>query len=544
MKSIRKKYWVIYLSLLVLLISPTLVYHILEGQPLEALLALVMQGAKLSIPMVLFHKKPRWYFYLLLPFAVLAPLALIPPVLFGLELNTDIVNLVINTNPGEAYELFGSMLLVIFTGLLLYVAIYIFLIRRSKKQLTLRTGAFISVAGVLLFLLLSLVNTGFRNPKGAIKAGVVDYYPTSTVYSFMKFSSMIRKVDHAELIKDFSFGVSKQDTLAKRQIYVLVLGETARYHNWGINGYARNTTPRLAARENVLSFSNVATGASLTEESVPIIITRASADDFDRHFREKSIDAAFAEAGFQTFWITNQIQYLNIKMHMDQTENLVTAFGSYTTRKSVYDIVVVDELRKVLRQHQDSNLFILLHTMGSHFNYAQRYPDEFDVFKPSIRGNTVNPVRKSNKEVMVNSYDNSILYTDYILDSVISLLAEQEAVSYMLYVSDHGEDLFDDERAKSLHNFTEPSRYVAQVPLIIWTSPQYDAVYKRKRETLTLNIGRPISADNVFETLLDMADLSYPGAPLQKSFANPQFKDSKQRVLGGNMELYNFRDLR
>lgn len=544
MQRKRRNYILIYLLILILLISPSLAFYGTEKLPLDFLSAILIQGAIFSLPFVLFYRFPRLYFLLLLPIVLLAPFSLIPPVFFGLEVNTDILNLVRNTTFREARELFGSIAVYFIIFFLLYVFLYLFLVKKSPGKIKFYTGFLVSAAGLTVLILMTLLRSGTKDFTGGIKSSLVLYYPTNTVYSVVKNFSKIKKVDHAKLVENFTFGAVKKDSLAERQIYVLVIGETSRYANWGINGYHRNTTPLLGKRDDFLNFSDATTGASMTEQSVPIIITRASPDDLERHYREKTVEEAFRESGFKTYWITDQADFMNIRMHTDEIKNVISVGSSYSKRSTVHDILIVDELSRVLQSNPDSNLFIILHTMGSHFNYSSRYPDEFDVFRPSGGGKSFNPLLRQNKEIMVNSYDNSILYTDYILDSIMNTLENQRTVSYMLYLSDHGEDLFDDEREKSLHAFSEPSRFVAHIPFLIWTSSLYDSVYAEKFDILKQNQDKPISSDNVFETLLDMANITYRDVDSSKSIANPSFTDSEQKLLGGELKLFKYKDLK
>jgi len=389
-----------------------------------------------------------------------------------------------------------------------------------------------------------MIKSGTRDFGANVKTGLFSYYPNNIVYNVFKYSKKLKRVDHEALTKNFTFSAHKDDTLKQREIYVLVIGETSRAHNWGLYGYNRNTSPRLEKRQGLLPFTDASTAGAMTELSVPLIITRATPEDFDRHFREKGVGAAFDESGFKTYWISNQDDYFHILMHKKEMDSVVDLGGARSSTHSVYDISVVNEFENILKHDKNQKSFYILHTMGSHFNYSMRYPQNFEVFKPAGQNQAINPMNPANKGILVNSYDNSILYTDMILDSLISLLDKEKAVSYLLYLSDHGEDLYDDSRMKFLHPPTKPTAFVAHIPFFIWTSTLYDSIYPRKYQTLKSHLNSPISSHNVFETLLDMADISFPGQNLSESIASDSFQNSKQLLLGGDMKVYRFKDLK
>lgn len=539
----RIKYFFIYFLLLLLLLSPSLVAYVIEKLPSRFILCILIQGGLLLLPFGIFHKNLRLYLYLLIGWILLAPFALISPVFFGIEMNTDFLILVINTTFREAIELFGKLIIPFILFFIVYVGLYIFLVKKSVKKISRKTGIFISILGIVMFMTGIISGTGFQNLAVNTKAGLVSYYPTDILYSALKYSEKIKRVDHEALIKNYTFQAKKEDTLKDREIYVLVIGETARYQNWGLNGYKRNTSPLLEKRKNLLSFSDVSTVGCMTELSVPLIITRAKPYDFEQHYSEKGISGAFAESGFQTYWISNQEDYFNIRMHVNELKNVINLAPSRSSSQSVYDIKVVDAFDSVLKNDHSKKIFFILHTMGSHFDYSKRYPPEFNVFRPSGNGEPINAMNPDNKEIMVNSYDNSILYTDMILDSLISLIKQENAVSYLMYLSDHGENLYDDSRMRFLHPPSEPTKYVAHIPFFIWTSPDYNSAYPQKTKELHNHLNSPISSGDVFETLLDMANITYPKANLNESISSDKFQNSKQEILGGDMKIYNFKNL-
>lgn len=165
-----------------------------------------------------------------------------------------------------------------------------------------------------------------------------------------------------------------------------------------------------------------------------------------------------------------------------------------------------EELVTLMQQEITNNtgdLFILLHSYGSHFNYMERYPEKFRQFTPD----NVGGVRKSEKQQLINAYDNTILYTDYFLSQTIKALEQTNADVAMLYTSDHGEDLFDDDRNRFLHASPSPTYYQLRVPFIMWFSNQYIASNEKRMKAVHDNKDKPISTNTVFHTMINAAHI-------------------------------------
>lgn len=143
-------------------------------------------------------------------------------------------------------------------------------------------------------------------------------------------------------------------------------------------------------------------------------------------------------------------------------------------------------LNKVLAKNRKREL-IVLHCYGSHFNYRERYPRSEAFFRPD----DASEAKASNRQQLVNAYDNSIRQTDRLLHDIIAALRKTGAVAAMLYTSDHGENIFDDDRKLFLHASPTPSYYELHVPLIAWVSESYDRLYPGIHATLVANRHKP-----------------------------------------------------
>lgn len=331
----------------------------------------------------------------------------------------------------------------------------------------------------------------------------------------------------------FKFGAAQFAQRNEAQVYVLVIGESSRFDRWSINGYTRETNPLLKNEANMVSLSDTIAAVSATRLSVPVILTRKPAtESLKDGFSEKSIVAAFKEAGFKTFWFSNQLTFseYDTPVSVFANEADVTQFlnpGGFTN-KSNFDQILLPSLASALKDGAPKKL-IVLHTLGSHWNYSQRHPANFDQWKPSLlglEGTMVSDIKM--KTELNNSYDNSVLYTDWFLAQVISALKTSKQMAAMFYLSDHGETLFDNSCKFAFHG--NNTQYEFHVPAIVWYSAEYETVHPGKIVELRHNRNAKISTENIFHSFLDMADVRYSDERLNRSIFDRQFTPQTRYV--------------
>jgi glucan phosphoethanolaminetransferase (alkaline phosphatase superfamily) len=317
------------------------------------------------------------------------------------------------------------------------------------------------------------------------------------------------------------------------QVIVMVIGESSRYDRWSLNGYERDTNPLLAKEPNVVPLRDVITSVSATRLSVPVIISRKPAtESLKDGFSEKSFLTAFKEAGYKTFWLSNQISFgkFDTPVSVFAKEADVVDFlnlGGFTDNSN-YDEVLFGPLKHAVADPARKKL-IVLHTLGSHWNYSHRYPKQFDKWLPSLYG--IDKPAYTNikiKEQLNNSYDSSILYTDWFLDHVIGALKESNEAAALLYVADHGQTLYDNSCRLAFHGHN--TQYEFHVPAFAWYSDAYAQQHPDKVTQLRRHRKAKLATENMFHTLLDLGDVRYPDERLAWSFVNAAFKQHKRYV--------------
>lgn len=317
------------------------------------------------------------------------------------------------------------------------------------------------------------------------------------------------------------------------QLVVMVIGESSRYDRWSINGYARDTNPLLSQENNLVPLADVITSVSATRLSVPVIVSRKPAtQSLKDGFSEKSFITAFKEAGYKTFWLSNQMSFgkFDTPVSVFAKEADVIEFlnlGGFSDHSS-YDEILFGPLKRAIADPAPKKL-IVLHSLGSHWNYSERYPKQFDKWQPSLFG-----VDKPDytdlriKPQMNNSYDSAILYTDWFLDHVIGALKEADEPTSMVYVADHGQTLYDGACRLAFHGHN--TQYEFHVPAFVWYSDAYKERYPDKVAQLLRHRKAKLATENMFHTMLDLADVRYPDERLEWSFVNPRFKQHKRYV--------------
>ena len=331
----------------------------------------------------------------------------------------------------------------------------------------------------------------------------------------------------AEKSRDFQFKANQVRDRDLPQTIIVVLGESSRYDRWSLNGYERETNPLLAKESNLVSFDDVVTAVAATRLSVPIIVSRKpAAQSLKAGFSEKSFLSAFKEAGFKTYWLSNQMSFgeFDTPTSVFAKEADVTQFlnlGGFTNNSN-FDQVLLEPIHNAMQDPAPRKL-IVLHTLGNHWNYSHRHPKEYDKWKPSLFGVT-NPAYTDlkNKLALNNSYDNSILYTDWMLSQVIDRLKKSDQMTSMLYVSDHGQTLYDNSCNLAFHGHN--TQYEFHIPAFMWFSDQYKSHNPDKIAQLYKHKKAKLSTENVFHSLLDLANIRYPDDRLDWSFLSPTLK--------------------
>jgi glucan phosphoethanolaminetransferase (alkaline phosphatase superfamily) len=323
------------------------------------------------------------------------------------------------------------------------------------------------------------------------------------------------------------------------EIYVIVVGETSRRQNWSLFGYTRRTNPRLEEISgDLVLFNHMTSNATNTILSLPLALTRASPTARDAERSEKSIVTLLKQAGFSTYWISNQERpalrsspIAQIALEADHVSFPDDA--SQVGSADRFDSNLITRFDETLAQlPSGAKAVIFLHMEGSHFSYRERYPPNFAVFPDAHDRPRALPERQSR---LVDDYDNSILFTDHNLREVINGLTQCRCKAGLIFFSDHGERLFDNGLSDGDfgHGFPDIARQEIEIPFLVWLSSDYQksdpAVLMRLRE----NAKSAAQLHNLFETIVDLTGVDYDHRATALSLFSDQWQaPTNLQVLG------------
>jgi glucan phosphoethanolaminetransferase (alkaline phosphatase superfamily) len=279
---------------------------------------------------------------------------------------------------------------------------------------------------------------------------------------------------------------------------VFILGESLRADHLGINGYKRNTTPYLS-QEDIVSFPNIYSEYTYTNVSLPHILTRADSIHPELAYQERSFIDIFKHCGYHTVWLANQEPANTYVYFMNECDTLI--YANANKSPYVFDKWTDGDLLPYFKQFvggEERNRFILLHTIGSHWYYNSHFPDDFQQFNPVTKSRIV---KSNTEEELINSYDNTVLYTDYFAHEIINDLRNKNAIIF--YLSDHGEAL--GENGLWLHAAEDVQ--IKNPACWIWMSPRYKNENPDKYESLQAHKSKHYRTDFLFHTILEAAGI-------------------------------------
>lgn len=295
---------------------------------------------------------------------------------------------------------------------------------------------------------------------------------------------------------------------ARPRLLLLVVGETARAQNWGLDGYARQTTPQLAALPDVVNFTRMQACGSSTEVSVPCMFSPYGRHAYDeaKIRAHQSLLHVLDRAGVKTLWRDNQSGCKGVCDDLPTDRLNAASDTEFCGGDRCLDEIMLKGLAEKLDPTAGDRI-VVLHQLGNHGpSYFDRYPPRFRRFAPTC---DTGELSACTREQIVNSYDNALLYTDHFLARGIDFLKSQSDRfdTAMIYLSDHGESL--GENGVYLHGmpYVIAPEQQLHVPMLMWFSPRFAAAAKLDLSCLRAEAARPASHDNLFPSVLGLFDV-------------------------------------
>lgn len=430
----------------------------------------------------------------------------------GIVVDRDMIQNVAVTTFAESKHLItlGFVLHLVVFGL---VPAAIILTIRPKPQGMLRTLATPLVGFVVgMSLAVGVLALDMKSYAAVVRERkdlLSSFQPGAPLLGIVRYARMVSKVRKdviapigEDAVKGSSYGAGANPVLA-----VVVVGETARSQNFSLNGYNVKTNPRLADLP-VVSFSNVHSCGTATAVSLPCMFSSFGRGryTYERGVSTENVLDVFKHAGFHLEWWDNNTGHKGAADRIESKSFVSMSVPEFCGQGECTDGVFLGALQNYAETIVQDTVLVL-HQIGSHGPaYYLRYPAAFERFTPSCR---TAEFMNCTPEEIVNSYDNTIAYTDEFLAEAIGVLNRQSrADTVLMYVSDHGESL--GEGGLFLHGapyFMAPE-YQTKVPMIVWLSDRFSQRFSIDKSCLADQRDTELSHDNLFHSLLGMLDVS------------------------------------
>ncbi len=293
---------------------------------------------------------------------------------------------------------------------------------------------------------------------------------------------------------------------AKPVLTLIVVGETARSMNFSLNGYQRDTNPYLA-KKDIVNFSRVNSCGTATAVSLPCMFSKFDRGSYSyaKGVGNENLLDVLSHAGIRVEWWDNNTGHKKVADRVVSRSLAQMQDKDLCASGECMDGIFLDELKKYAATVTRDTVLVL-HLIGSHGpTYYLRYPDAFEVFKPACR---TAEFKNCTAPEITNSYDNTILYTDYILSRMMDVLGDQQGLlTALVYASDHGESL--GENGLYLHGapyFIAPATQT-RVPMILWMSPSFRKQFRIDQPCLKDISNDTFSHANLFHSVLGLLDV-------------------------------------
>jgi len=420
---------------------------------------------------------------------------------------------VFETNAREASDLFNLAILTQVTIFGVLPSILVWLVKINRKTVPAEFISRIKLLSVSLLVVALTIFWTYKEYTLVLRENRELSYmvnPVFPVVSLVKYGRSLNKEKNRSVAPVFNdasrYSIVKNDQ--KKNLLIMVVGETARAENFSLNGYARETNPQLK-KLDIINYPNTSSCGTATAKSVPCMFSDLTKNDFsvsDAKQRENLLDG-FSNAGISVLWRDNNSSCKGVCARVESESLLDFKVEDLCNEDGCRDEILLYKLDEYVNS-LDNDTVIVLHQMGSHGPaYYKRYPAEFEKFTPAC---DVSSVHNCKQQEIVNAYDNTILYTDYFLSKVIDYLKvrSDRFNTAMIYMSDHGESL--GENGIYLHglpNFMAPHQQT-HVPFIVWLSDSIRHQNQVDIACLKDNSQHPYSHDNLVHSALGLMNVS------------------------------------
>ena len=521
------KYW---LTLYIYILFPILAPRLIEGDShlTKRIIYNMIAALGICFPFSLlsqrFHKILMGLF---LVFYLLSWIEICHLHLFDYKLMHFSIQIILDSNVSETTEFIYNTF---DTYILCTSAIFLFIILfcwyyTSKFHIT--TKAKNSFVLITLIALIFSINKGFHSTIFN-RYQLLPYRFAKSTYNYYKDKYDLIKLQQEHKVPHFT-NLKSSNSPTKGETYIVIIGESADRNHLGYYGYNRPTTPFSNQDLKPIVFKNITTPHASTLLALRDVLTFSHKGHVKEGIRQGSLINIFNQAGFKSFWLSNQYsqgKYDNLTSviaHDSAVTNFINDKASYiisNNTDSHFDEALLPELDKALQDNSPKKI-IFLHLAGSHTHYGFRFPKSFDVFREH---------NKNSFEKTFDDYDNSIRYTDYVLSQVVKRINKRQEQSFVLYFSDHGDDVYLDPKSCHCHT-TNPKKQTPpmyEIPFLLWVNSAYQKNNPQLVEQIKSYTERPFITHHLIHSLPTLAGLSFDLQEDDKNLFAPSFVPEKE----------------
>lgn len=440
-------------------------------------------------------------------------------------LNASSIFVFMNTNFSEASEFMTVKLTPLLLLLIPLILLFIKTLRSipdfSFKSKTEKIVWSVLWIYMIVFFAENIINNRFvRLAVPEVERAFVSFFDESRAFKALKTRAL--------------YDLGAEVTTDDPTLVVMIIGESCNRNHMSVYGYGRETTPRLKSRDDIVVFDNVISSNSSTLNSVMNFLTERNIGNPLPIDSCIHIFDVFHSADYKSYWISNQSPIglwdngvTNLAQNADVVKfvNVMASSSMESTTMKSFDESLIEPLNTAIND-EAKNKIVFLHLIGSHTSYNKRYPSDYEVFNGS----------SDNKQAIIDAYDNSILYNDFVIDSVFSLLGfysqqHPEVRVSALYFSDHGENVYD-EGEYAGHDYSDKIPHAnIEIPFIFWFSQSQTNYLEEHCSFFERDASTPYMIDDLFHTIIDLGGISTNCLDASRSFINSNYDASRKRLL-------------
>jgi heptose-I-phosphate ethanolaminephosphotransferase len=451
-------------------------------------------------------------------FALIVYLETVYYYLFKTYFSASAIFVSLDTNSQEAKEFISfyfDRTILVFSIIFFILSLAIILIKKKliTKDKLISKKSKLAIVGSIMSILILL----------KFSALIVYNLPYLIIRSSYMYKIESDKLGNYKESKNGNFINVKRISEEEEEVYVIIIGESTSRSHLGIYDYYRQTTPELEELKNeLLIYKDVISPHVYSVAALTKILTLGNYENPEKA-SDGSIIQLINSAGLETYWLSNQrpigqYESLITKISLSATEQkfLTTTIAGVS---KVLDGELLKEFEKVLKNPVKKKV-IFLHFMGTHHHYENRYPESFKKFLDTPK----TKFSSDNNNAKINHYDNAIFYNDFLISQVIKKVDSLNKKSFVLYFSDHGEEMFDDLEMAG-HNEDIYSKNMFNIPFFLWQSKEY----KCEKKLLFVE-NRKYMIDDLIDSMADLLNISADEIDLSRSIFSESFTE-RNRII-------------